>query len=101
MSEHVWDSHRLGAYIREHREGMDGKPSLRHIAQVAGLAPGHLSQLERGGIPEPKIVTVVKIAQALGIAPLTLFEVYNPGVDWTDSPTKLPVLGTPTTPEDP
>ena len=50
--------------IREVRENKD--ISLSQLAKTTGIAKSHLSNIERN-IVEPKLSTVLKIAQALGV----------------------------------
>lgn len=94
MPNDTWDHVRLGAYIRKAREALPDKPSLRSFAKACSLAPGHLSQLERGGVPEPGVITLARIARGLGISPVVLLEVYNPDEDWRPEDPRLPVLET-------
>ena len=57
----------LGARIREQRQQLDNKMSMERLAELAGITPAFLGEIERG-VKMPSLKTYIDIANALGIS---------------------------------
>src|SRR5262249_27763426 len=67
----------VGARVREAREraGLTG----RKLAQLAGVTPGFISQVERGQVT-PSLLSLLRITQTLGIKMADVFDAREPVV---------------------
>src|SRR5215210_1406803 len=63
---------KIGELIRYHR----GRAGLTQegLAERAGVSPTTVVRMENGEIRQPRIVTLQKLAAALGVAPTELYE---------------------------
>src|SRR5262245_14369023 len=52
--------------VREGREAMERRFSLRQVAQRIGVEPAYLSKVEREQVPPPSEATILKLAAELG-----------------------------------
>ncbi len=60
----------FGAFLRERREELrrdDRSFSVRKVAERIGVQPSYLSKVERGEVAPPSEVTIVKLAEELGL----------------------------------
>lgn len=65
----------VGSVIREHRKKQ--KLTLQALAQMTGLTPGGLSQIERGAV-DPSLSALRRISRALDISMNVMFADDNP-----------------------
>jgi transcriptional regulator with XRE-family HTH domain len=68
MGPHV----EIGARLRVARE--ECGLGLRETARLAGVAFGHLSEIEAGNRPQPGFAVVMRVALVLGVDPWTLID---------------------------
>lgn len=59
--------------------------SQEALAARAGLSAQHISQIERGN-KDPRVTTILRIADALEMRVFELFEAYDRRVDASDDP---------------
>ena len=62
----------FGSFVRssrEERRTKDRAYSLRQLSQRIGVEPAYLSKIERGVVPPPSEVTILKLAAELGQDP--------------------------------
>jgi transcriptional regulator with XRE-family HTH domain len=64
----------FGARLRELRRKR--KLTQVQVAESSGLAQNHISELEKG-IRMPSLVTILKLAAAIGCKPTDLLSVFN------------------------
>ena len=55
----------IGIAVRQWREDHD--LSLRDAAKLSGVGKTHISRLESGERPDPRMSTLLKLSQAMGI----------------------------------
>jgi transcriptional regulator with XRE-family HTH domain len=55
--------------VRERLRGLDGRYSLRQVAQRITVEPAYLSKVERGDVAPPSEATIVRLAHDLGEDP--------------------------------
>ncbi len=72
---------KFGQHIRYYRRGK--KLSQEQLAEICGLHPTYIGQLERGE-KNASIETVVQLCRGLGITPALLFE--NISLEANDTP---------------
>jgi transcriptional regulator with XRE-family HTH domain len=58
----------FGEQLRQYR--IELGLSIRALANKSGLDAGHLSSIERGKYRPPKLATIYKVAEALGLSSL-------------------------------
>jgi transcriptional regulator with XRE-family HTH domain len=58
----------FGKQVREFRESRNPHMTQESLANAAGLRVAHLSDVERGVRPDPRLSTVVKILNALNVS---------------------------------
>jgi len=62
----------FGAFLRERREELrrdDRSFSVRQVAERIGVQASYLSKVEREEVAPPSEVTIIKLAQELGLDP--------------------------------
>lgn len=62
---------KLGAYIRKHRERTS--LSTRQLGELAGIDQAQVVRLENGQVASPKVESLARIAEAVGVPTAELF----------------------------
>jgi len=71
----------FGAFIREKRMGMDPHVSLRKMAQMLGLSPVHMSNIETGRDAAPKSEILADLGRILSLSKAERERMYDLAAD--------------------
>lgn len=75
---------KLGEFIKHVRE--EKKLSQGEIARKAGLARSYISRLEEGDFNSPSVITLIRLAEGLGVSNEMIFRMAGVEVKESDLP---------------